>query len=196
MRQGIYLAVVGALVATAPSRAGEGLVALQTADSACADESANTYVDCANGTVTDTRSGLIWLQDASCFEAAVVFRDAIEFVEGLSDGYCGLQDGSSPGEWRLPSVAEWTLMTLDAVVLNCIGAFAPAITNDAGTHCWAQQVGENSFLDIKSEQYWAAYNTPASVHGVHLGLGQLFETSGMDVKTTDLAYVWPVRGGQ
>ena len=35
------------------------------ADGPCFDNT-NRYVDCGNGTVTDTVTGLIWLQDADC----------------------------------------------------------------------------------------------------------------------------------
>ena len=103
-------------------------MALQTADRSCPDDSGNVYVDCGNGTVTDNRTGLVWLKDANCLSGApgggaVDWFTAMEFVAGLSDQPatsaaaahdCGLSDGSSPGEWRLPTAAEWEAMMANA----------------------------------------------------------------------------------
>lgn len=68
MRQ-MRLVIIGLVLSAACSVAGwagDGVVALQTADPACPDDSGNIYVDCGNGTVTDNRSGLVWLKDADC----------------------------------------------------------------------------------------------------------------------------------
>ena len=40
-----------------------------------------------------------------CFGART-WADAISDGNGLADGSCGLTDGSSPGNWRLPNVKE------------------------------------------------------------------------------------------
>ena len=102
--------------------AGDGVVALQTAGTSCADGSGNRYVDCGNGTVTDNETGLVWLANADCL-GSVDWLTASEFVAGLSDKPegsiaaahdCGLSDGSSPGEWRLPSMEEWEAMVAEA----------------------------------------------------------------------------------
>ena len=107
--------------------AGDGIVALQTADPSCRTTTTPPprYVDCGNGTVTDNKTGLVWLKQANCIGAAgggtgvplgrVNWHTAMEFVAGLSDLRddpldCGLSDGSSPGDWRLPSVTEWQEM--------------------------------------------------------------------------------------
>ena len=63
------------------------------------------FTDNADGTVTDNLTGLIWLQDTACF----VFHnweDNLALAAGLSDGTCGLTDGSAPGDWRMPNVNE------------------------------------------------------------------------------------------
>ena len=41
------------------AQASGGVVALQTADPSCPDDSGDIYVDCGNGTVTDNRTGLV-----------------------------------------------------------------------------------------------------------------------------------------
>ena len=76
--------------------AGEGLVALQTAD-ACCPSGTGRYVDCGNGTVTDNETGLIWLKNANCFGemgwfaamAAVADWINFMFVGFVSSWWCG-----------------------------------------------------------------------------------------------------------
>ena len=49
------------------AQAGDGVVALQTADPSCRGlpfQADYIYVGCGNGTVTDNRTGLVWLVNA------------------------------------------------------------------------------------------------------------------------------------
>jgi len=180
--------------------AGDGVVALQTAAASCGDDSSNIYVDCGNGTVTDNRTGLVWLANASCLDA-VDWDTAMEFVVGLSDlpgndpDDCGLSDGSSPGEWRLPSKAEWAAMRADALgeggSPDCT-TFIPTITDDTGQTCWV--FGPSSFSGVQSANYWSSttdVSLPGNAWGVDLIVGVL--NSGNKPSNS---YVWPVRGGQ
>ena len=57
------------------------------------------YFDCGNGTVTDTVTGLIWLQQSGCMEV-VNWQAANQLAAALADTTCGLTDGSRPGDWR------------------------------------------------------------------------------------------------
>jgi hypothetical protein len=197
-----FLMIVGAR----DSRAGEGLVSLQSADPSCPDSSGTIYVDCANGTVTDNRTGLVWLKNANCLGVPVDWYTAMGFVAGLSDESadsfaathdCGLADGSSPGEWRLPSVSEWEAMIVDAVGLS--GApdctvTPPTITNDSGLGCWVS--GPSSFTGVIAADYWAAgtfAGVPTAAWGVNLSYAGVGGPFG---KNFDNLYVWPVRGGQ
>ena len=189
-----------------PSPAGDGIVALQTADPSCADDSGNTYVNCGNGTVTDNRTGLVWLRNANCLET-LDWGDAMDLVAGLSDippesavadRDCGLSDGSSPGEWRLPSVSEFEAMALDARVLGC----HPSITDDQGDGCWAStlecvlQGRTCSFSGVRSSSYWSSsVGLPDPTLAFFLSMEN--GTIGSTYRdTSDLIYVWPVRGGQ
>lgn len=183
-----------------PIIAGGGAVSLQTADPSCADNSGNIYVDCGNGTVTDNRTGLIWLKRASCLFDTSNWITAMGFAAGLSDHMpnphdCRLSDNSSPGEWRLPSAAEWEAMMVDATALGCI----PTITNDAGTACWDESCSEGagcSFQGVQDYYYWTATTSVEDPVGsawfADVDLGGFVDT---EVKSMKL-YVWPVRGGQ
>jgi hypothetical protein len=66
---------------------------------------ASRFTDNGNGTVTDKMTGLIWLKNANCF-GSQTWTDAVTSSIGVSDGSCGLTDGSTPGQWRLPNINE------------------------------------------------------------------------------------------
>ncbi len=191
----------------APVLGGDGMVALQTADPACPDNSGDIYVDCGNGTVTDNRTGLVWLKNADCY-GPMEWHEATEIVANLSDlppqrlgspladQDCGLGDKSSPGEWRLPTAAEWQRMVSDA--LGFVGdpdctASPPTITNDSGSDCWVN--GPSSFYGVTwLFRYWTS-TTATDNHTlaweVFLNVGHV----GRGGKTNGNV-VWPVRGGQ
>ncbi|OAD19361.1 thrombospondin type 3 repeat-containing OmpA/MotB protein [Candidatus Thiomargarita nelsonii] len=61
------------------------------------------YSDNGDGTVTDNRSGLIWLKNANCFGKQKL-KIAMQSAANLADGQCGLRDGSRRGDWRLPTL--------------------------------------------------------------------------------------------
>lgn len=182
--------------------AGDGVVALQSADPSCRDDSASIYVDCGNGTVTDNRTGLVWLQNGDCLDGAVDWVTASNFVAGLADmppssdaaaHDCGLSDGSSPGEWRLPSIGEWEDMVALGIALDC----HPAITNDLANSCWSllcHTSGTCAFNGVYSAFYWSstpAVTAAASSFGVDLEFGLVGFGSQAGTRL-----VWPVRGGQ
>lgn len=208
-----YSIVALAAIALNPvvATAGDGAVALQTADSSCADDGGNRYVSCGNGTITDNHTGLVWLADASCIEE-VGWQAGMEFVAGLSDldpafctnkGLsdsecdCSLADGSSPGEWRLPSADELRTMVMDAVAMGCSN---PALTDDSGEKCAALCLHvfppqcTFSFEGVQSDFYWSSSSlvtSPGIAHDMNLDNG--FEAHASKTSPT---YIWPVRGGQ
>jgi len=161
------------------------------ADPPCFDNT-NRYVDCGNGTVTDTVTGLIWLQNANCF-GAHNYAAANQAAAGLADGQCGLTDGSSSGDWRLPTKSEWEATIARAVAVGCsFGASPPkgppSLTNDQGSACLIE--GPTSFAGVQ-DLYWSS-------DGVG-GVGAyrmlfLFGVVNDEFKGIGL-FVWPVRGG-
>jgi hypothetical protein len=67
------------------------------------------FVDYGDGTVTDTLTGLMWLQDCSCL-GAVGWLDAIDTVAdfGVNPSGYGCQDYTADhGDWRLPNRREF-----------------------------------------------------------------------------------------
>jgi len=69
------------------------------------------FIDNKDGTVTDSLTGLIWLKNTNCF-GMVDWEGAMLAAKSLKDGDCGpnpslvLSDGSSAGDWRLPTMGE------------------------------------------------------------------------------------------
>ena len=109
----------------------------------CGDKTMR-YVDCGNGTVTDTVTGLIWLKQSNCVPTAT-WEDAKKAAAALKDGACTLSDGSSPGDWRLPTVTEWEATMKNALELHC----QPTLTNDAGSACI--NAGPSSFTGVEAD---------------------------------------------
>ena len=69
------------------------------------------FIDNQNGTLTDNLTGLTWLKNTQCF-GLMNWENANLAAKSLKDGDCGtdpalmLADGSSAGDWRLPTMSE------------------------------------------------------------------------------------------
>jgi hypothetical protein len=71
--------------------------------------SGTQFTDNGDGTVTDDLTGFVWLKNADCFSDNYGFStwpEAVTETNTLEDGQCGLTDGSSAGDWRLPTIDE------------------------------------------------------------------------------------------
>jgi hypothetical protein len=62
------------------------------------------FIDKGDGTLADTVTGLTWLKMGNCISGN--WASALSAVNGLASGQCGLTDGSTPGQWRMPNRAE------------------------------------------------------------------------------------------
>jgi Protein of unknown function (DUF1566) len=164
-------------------------------------DSTQRFVDCGNGTVTDTATGLIWLRDASCAtlsglsaEAEGSWSQVQQAVAALDDGECGLTDGSRPGDWRLPTRSEWQLMLARADELACTFPNA-AVVDTMGTGCWSEG---DPFTGVQTPTVSNGYfsdtvldTDPSSVYAF-LSYGQM---TPVLKNATDYA-AWPVRGSR
>lgn len=129
------------------------------------------FTDNGDGTVTDNLTELVWLEDARC-----VGRDdwdgAIDFCNALHTGECGLSDGSSEGDWRLPNVRE-----LQSLI--DYGQFDDALPSD------------HLFDDVMSDNYWTSTTYKGddnSAWQIDIMRGDITDYS----KSSD-RYIWPVR---
>lgn len=133
------------------------------------------FTDNLDGTVTDNMTGLIWLKDANCFERRT-WTDALSDCDGLADGSCGLIDGSSAGEWRLPNVRE-----LHSLI--DFGNEDPALPSG---HPFSNPIS----LGHWSSTTYVFNNSTDFAWNVHMSNG--FMSSGIKVNKY---FVWPVRDG-
>jgi hypothetical protein len=138
------------------------------------------YRDNDDGTVTDNRTGLIWLKNANCF-GQQDWETAMLRAAKLAHGQCSLNDSSKAGDWRLPTIDEWKAM-MDKRYKN------PALSNATGTGKWKEG---DAFTGVQSSWYWSS--SPSSTSNawyVYLIDGIV----GSNAKAYAL-YVWAVRGG-
>ena len=77
-----------------------------TDDDASKDGTAKSYTDNSDGTVTDNHTGLVWQKDHKDDGAKLVWAAALTYCSTLENGVDGLTDGSSTGDWRVPSNVE------------------------------------------------------------------------------------------
>ncbi|ABQ24951.1 Lcl C-terminal domain-containing protein [Geotalea uraniireducens] len=143
------------------------------------------FADNADGTVTDNLTGLVWLKNANCTDTVgginradgyLTWADALTWSNNLASGACGLSDGSTAGQWRLPNSTE-----LDSLV--DIEHRGPALP--AGHPFTGAQLGI----------YWSSSSSA----------GDNTYGWGIDMNTGDIdhgypksigLYVWPVRAVQ
>ena len=93
----------------------------------------------------------------------------------MANGSCGLTDGSTAGQWRLPNITE-----LESLV-------------DAGRSNPALPTG-HPFTSVQSDYYWSS----STYSGYTASAWYVYMYDGYvnDVNKTYIYYVWPVRAGQ
>jgi Protein of unknown function (DUF1566) len=131
------------------------------------------FEDNGDGTITDHLTGLVWLQNASCFPG-MNWSDALSASNNLSSGTCGLTDGSVAGNWRLPNVIE-----LESLVNY--GVMRP--------YGWLNSQG---FIDVRGANmyYWSGTtdaNDSRYSWAVYYYKGIVFR----NYKTSE-SHIWPV----
>ncbi len=138
------------------------------------------YTDNDNGTVTDNKSGLIWMKNADCFRR-VNWKKGMELVANLSSEsskHCELHDDSQKGDWRLPTKNEWEAM------INATYSF-PILSNAAGTEQWTEG---DAFTRVTPSWYWSSTMDKNSAWSMFLGDGVIY----LDTKL-NAHYIWPVK---
>jgi hypothetical protein len=135
-----------------------------------------------DGTMIDHLTGLIWLEDLNCFGTSD-WATALTDCNGLADGSCGLTDGSSAGDWRLPNIRELhSLVDYDSTATGLHSTALPERWTK-GDPLSPTQVG-----------YWSStpYGHPITGAWVVWFDGRVDGCSDLEYPNV----VWPVRGGQ
>jgi len=131
------------------------------------------FTDNKDGTVTDNLTGLIWLKNANCFGSRI-WANALSDCNGLNDGECGLTDGSTAGEWRLPNLNELRSLDDTSQSSPCLPSGHP-------------------FTNVQSYYYWSSTTYESSTNGawdVYMVNGYVDPSN-----KGNFSYVWPVRSG-
>jgi len=146
-------------------------------------DDATRFTNNGNGTITDNLTGLIWLQNANCTDSvggipggSLTWDYALTWSNNLASGPCGLSDGSSAGQWRLPTRKE-----LKSLINR----------GQANSATWLGTLG---FSNVRATNYWSSStyaNGTDSAWIVDMSQGDVFS-----IGKVDFDYVWPVRGGQ
>ena len=136
------------------------------------------YVDNGDGTVRDNKTGIIWMKNANC-AGEKNWIEAKQWAANLSQGVCGLRDGSQKGDWRLPTKEEWEAM-LDKRYEK------PALGNAEGTGQWTEG---DVFIGVKSYWYWSSTSYSSS----HAWYANLYDDNVGKYGNTFKNYVWAVR---
>jgi len=132
------------------------------------------FTDNGDGTVTDNLTALIWLKNANCF-GEQNWAAALATANGLGSGACGLTDGSTAGQWRLPNLNE---------LHSLIDLTQSTPPLPAG----------RPYSGVQSYYYWTSTTfafTTSAAWNVYLYDGSV----SVGTKSNH-DYVWPVRGGQ
>ena len=135
------------------------------------------FTDNGNGTVKDNLTGLIWLNNANCF-GAQTWSQSLTDANGLASPSCGLSDGSTAGQWRLPNVRE----LLSLIDYDHASPAIPPLSPFTGVQA--------------SVRYWSSTNVTNNADKNAWDIDFDIGTVNRNQPKTDLYYVWPVRGGQ
>jgi hypothetical protein len=151
------------------------------------------FITGTTGVVTDTLTGLIWLENANCPKTTRDWNTALLTdishlnAFGTMNGFdCGdtSNEGSHQTDWRLPNVREMQSLVH-------YGVFDPAVPDTAGTGKWSQG---DPFTSVQPYYYWSS-TTRAS----HTSWAWTVDMVNGEVEInlkTEIYNVWPVRGGQ
>jgi hypothetical protein len=81
--------------------------------------SGNRWCDQANGTIVDMSSGQVWLKNITCLGTLTWTDAVINTTTTIQNGVCGLTDGSSRGDWRLPLLQEMRSLAFGTDPVTC-----------------------------------------------------------------------------
>ena len=143
------------------------------------------FTDNSNGTVTDHLTGLVWLKNAGCF-SPTDWSTALADANQLASGTCGLTDGSTAGQWRMPNANELESLVDVSQANPAVSAGSPFTSINLTKAYWSSTTytaGPANAMAIRfTDGRW--------INGVDNGDG-----SFNNVKTTSTNSLWAVKSG-
>jgi hypothetical protein len=185
------LSVVGNISATSFTGDGSNLTGVRL-----------RFEDKGDGTVLDRNTGLYWLKNANC-AGLKIWQSAKNWAATLANGTCGLMDGSTPGQWRVPTIAELCSRGEVQGVCPASNAANSLVNSDFNNPSLSNRYGVGPctmpggcpFSGVQSGgYYWSSTALAINPYGdawlVYLGNGSVvYDGNYFEY------YVWPVRGG-
>ena len=177
-------------------RAGDKLASLprtgQTTSYASGDDVAaakgvawpgSRFTDNANGTVTDHLTGLVWLKDAGCF-SPTAWASALAAANQLASGACGLTDGSTAGQWRMPNANELESLVDVSQVNPALSSAHPFTHVDLGAAYWTS----TTYMALTANAMAIRFTDGRWINGTDAGDGSFGNT-----KATTANSLWAVK---
>jgi hypothetical protein len=152
------------------------------------------FTDNKDGTVTDGLTGLVWMKNAGCF-APGNWAAALTAANQLASGQCGLSDGSTAGQWRMPNINE-----LESVV--DISQSNPAVSSGSpftGITLANAYWSSSTYMASSSFNFANTNGTSTSAMAIRFTDGRWI--NGVDVlpygndKVASLNSLWAVKSG-
>ncbi|MBF0272424.1 MAG: DUF1566 domain-containing protein [Magnetococcales bacterium] len=164
------------------------------------------FVNNGDGTVTDTKTGLILLKNVYCLGGRN-WQAALNAAANLANGQCGLKDGSTAGQWRLPKAkypdrrydyktSKWVPPLVQYVWNSQAKTWEPpASGGDEGElGVLLEAYGSVALSGVQASSFWSS-TTYAGSADIAWSVNLSYGSVGSYGKSYSY-YVWPVRGGQ
>ncbi len=179
-------------------RAGEAVMRLartaQTTSYAAGDDGAlrqgvaapsTRFTNNQDGSVTDQLTGLVWLRDASCFNATT-WALALGQVNQLASGQCGLSDGSRAGQWHMPNANELESLVDVSQIAPALAAGHPFTRVNLATAYWTS----TTYMASSGNAMALRFSDGRWINGVDANDGAF-----NNLKASSQNAVWAVRTG-
>lgn len=138
-----------------------------------------------DGTVTDHLTGLVWMRNAGCF-APASWSAALTAANQLASGACGLTDGSTAGQWRMPNVNELESLVDVSQGNPAVSAGSPFTQIQLGSAYWSS----TTYMASTSRAMAIRFTDGRWINGIDAGDGGHDNT-----KATAANSLWAVRTG-
>jgi len=154
----------------------------------------NRFTDNGDGTVTDNLTGLVWLKNAGCFTSGS-WTSALAQANQLASGQCGLSDGSTAGQWRMPNANELESLVDISQSNPAISSGSPFTNISLTTAYWTS----TSYMASSPFNFANLGGAPSSAFAVRLTDGRWINGNEAAPFASDKATasnsVWAVRSG-
>ncbi|MEI6305668.1 MAG: DUF1566 domain-containing protein, partial [Deltaproteobacteria bacterium] len=143
------------------------------------------FANNADGTVTDHLTGLVWLKNAGCFNVSN-WSTALTAANQLANGACGLTDGSSAGQWRMPNVNELESLIDVSKANPAVSSGHPFANINLAQAYWSS----TTYMALTSNAMAIRFSDGRWINGIDAADGSFNNN-----KAASANALWPVKSG-